>query len=519
LAEFWFDEEAAERAENFFPLFLKHYQGPKAGEPFELLEWQRCVIRDIFGWKRDDGTRKYRTAYIEVPRKNGKSFFCAGIALYLLIADGEHGGQIYSAATTREQAALVYQMAAACVRADEDLRQCVKIRDSVKRMMHPKSESFYRAIAADAAGSHGFNAHGIIFDELHAQPTRELWDVLQTSTGARRQPLTVAITTAGHDRNSICYELHNYAMSIINEMHVDDSFYPVIFGAAPHEDWTDETVWATANPSLGQAISIDYLRTEAEKAKTNPAYENTFRNLHLNQWTEQQKRIIPMHKWDECSDEIDTDKLQDADCYGGLDLSSTRDITALSLVRMVDGNAIIEPHFWMPEESIEGRLGYERGTIERFIELGHIEATPGSEIDAIYLADRLTEILTESNAICVGYDPWNATALIQLLAERGLPEKLFKKLPQTFSTYNEPFKRFVGMVAAGKIRHNQNQVLRWMASNTAHREDASGNIRPDKGRSAEKIDGICATLMAMSLQITNVNESSDFVGSGSLFTL
>lgn len=519
LGEFYYDSEAGEKAVEFFPLFLKHYQGPLAGQPFELLDWQKVVVRDLFGWKRADGTRKYRTAYIEVPRKNGKSMWAAGIALYLLVADGEQGGQIYSAATTREQASLVYQMAAACVRADDDLSSCIKVRDSVKRMMHPKSNSFYRAIAADAAGSHGFNAHGIIFDEVHQQPDRELWDVLQTSTGARRQPLTLAITTAGHDRSSICYELHQYAKSIIAGLHTDESFYPVIFGADPDEDWTDPEVWAKANPSLGHAVSVDYLQTECDKAKQNPAYENTFRNLHLNQWTEQQHRIIPMADWDTCGQEFSPSDLLGTPCYAGLDLASTRDVTALTLVWNREGTYYVKPYFWMPERAVDNRAGYDRATVQNFIDKGVIETTAGEEVNVYALANRLVDLIGEHQVTGLGFDPWNATALMQQLQDQGVPGDILVKLPQTFSTYNEPFKKLVGLVASHKVCHGGNEVLRWMASNTAHKEDPSGNIRPDKGRSGDKIDGICALLMGMALELNNINSAADYIGSGELFTL
>lgn len=508
---YWYDEDAAERAVSFFPDCLIHVKGSLANQPFELLEWQKQIVRDLFGWKRPDGTRLYRKAYIEVPRKNGKSTFAAGLAIYLLLCDAEDGAEIYSAASTRDQASLVYSMAAEMLRKSKLLSSHVKIRDSVKRIIHPKSGSFYRAIAADADSAHGFNAHGIIFDEVHTQPDRELWDVLDTSTGARKQPLTIAITTAGHDKTSICYELHKYAKAVRDEKVIDESFYPVIYGADFDDDWRSEEVWAKANPCLGVAVSVDYLREQAARAEENPAFENTFRRLHLNQWTEQENRIIPMHKWDECINEYTAADLAGRVCYGGLDLSSTRDVTAFCLVFPDDdGGFRILPHFWIPEENIDQRAGQDQRMIRNFAERGFVALTRGNEVDVAELSEGIIDICSEHECVHIGFDPWNSTGVTQRLKELGMPEHVLVKMPQSFGTYNEPFKKLLTFLGNGKFRHDGNEVLRWMASNTTHREDASGNIRPDKGKSAEKIDGVCAMLMGLSLAITFGGDASAY---------
>ncbi len=514
--EFWFDEEAASRAASFFPDCLTHVKGSKAGKPLELHESHAKIVRDLFGWKRSDGTRRYRKAYIEIPRKNAKSTLAAGIAIYLLLCDAEPGAEIYSAARDREQAGLVYQMASQMLRKNDMLAKHVTIRDSTKRILHKKSNSFYRVISADAQGAHGFNASGIIFDEVHTQPTRDLWDTLDTSTGARRQPLTFAITTAGHDRSSICWELHQYATAVLSGAISDPSFYPVLFAADPEDDWRSEDTWRKANPLLGEAVSLDYLREQCKRAEENPAFENTFRQLHLNQWTEQAKRIVSMIQWDKCSHEIDITQYYGRPCFAGLDLSSTRDVTALTLVFPEDdGGVTVFPWFWLPEEAVSQRAGQDQRMIRAFAARGDVETTSGNEVDVQELSERITEICQQFDVQAIGFDPWNATGVTQKLKELGMPDSLLVKMPQSFSTYNEPFKRLLSMLGSGKFRHDGNQVLRWMAANLSHKEDSSGNIRPDKGKSAEKIDGICATLMGLALATQHAVGVSAYSSTGS----
>jgi len=497
---FEFDPTAAQNAVDFFPDCLVHVKGAMANQPFSLLDWQAKIVRDLFGWKRPDGSRRYRKSYIEIPRKNGKSTFAAGLAIYLLLCDNEQGAEVYSAASTRDQASLVYSMAAEMIRKSPFLSKRVLVRNSQKRVICEDTNSFYRAIAAEADAAHGFNAHGIIFDEVHTQPDRELWDVLDTSTGARQQPLTIAITTAGHDRSSICWELHQHAKAVQDGAIQDDSFYPVIFGADVNDDWRDETVWEKANPCLDVAVSRDYLREQTARAEENPAFENTFRRLHLNQWTEQESRIIQMAKWDDCSESFEAESLHGRQCYGGLDLSSTRDVTAFVLVFPEDdGGATILPWFWIPEDNVDQRAGQDQRLIRNFASKGCVEMTDGNEVDVLYLADRIYEICQDFDVQHIGFDPWNAAGVTQLLKERGLPDHILLKMSQTFGTYNEPFKQMLSWLGNGKLRHDGNAVLRWMASNVAHKEDASGNIRPDKGKSAEKIDGVCAMLMGIGL--------------------
>ncbi len=356
-----YDARRGEGAVRFFERLLVHPSGSYAGKPFTLEEWQReDIIKPLFGTVKADGTRQYRIAYVELPRGNGKSTLAAGIANYLLFADGEAGAEVYGAACDRDQASIVFRTAADMVRQSPMLSRMCKIIDSTKRIIY--KNSFYRVIAADAAGSHGFNASGIIFDELHTQPNRDLWDVLLSSTGkaSRRHPLLFAITTAGFDRNSICWEQHEYAEKVLAGVIKDPSFFAYIAKAGDDEDWTDPATWRKANPGLGPMVKEDYLAAECKRAQETPAYENTFRRLHLNQWTRQETRWLPLHKWDECGGAIDVEGLKGKPCYAGLDLASTTDIAALVLVfPQTDDDGVttydVLPFFWIPEEAMRER--------------------------------------------------------------------------------------------------------------------------------------------------------------------
>ncbi|MGF7429594.1 terminase large subunit [Thermoanaerobacterium thermosaccharolyticum] len=493
-SNFWFDENAANRAVIFFERYLKHTKGKWAGAKFELMDWQKNdIIRPLFGWKRKDGTRKYRTAYIEIPRKNGKSTLSSGIALYLLFADNEYGAEIYSAAADREQAAIVFEIAKAMVEASPALKKRAKIYK--RSIVVPKTMSSYKVLSADAPTKHGLNAHGIIFDELHAQPNRELWDVLTTSTGAREQPLVVAITTAGYDKNSICWEQHDYARKVLDGIIDDPSFFAYMAAADENDDWRDPKTWKKANPGLGQTVKLEYLEQEAKKAEQIPAYQNTFRRLHLNQWTQQDERWLDMAAWDATAGVVNANKLIGHECYGGLDLASTTDIAALVLLFPMDnGNYHILPYFWIPEANMKERIIRDKVPYDAWARDGFIEATEGNVIDYGVIRKRINELGRIYNIKEIGHDPWNATQLSLELDGDG-----FTMVPirQGFASLSSPTKELMNLVLSKKIKHGGNPVLRWMADNMVVKQDPAGNIKPDKSKSTEKIDGIVALIMAI----------------------
>lgn len=490
-AAFWFDEGAAERAVSFFEKVLTHTKGEWAGQPLKLADWQADkIIRPLFGWKRADGTRRFRTAYIQIPRKAGKSTLAAGIALYLLLADGEPGAEVYSAAADRDQAAIVFEMAKQMADAAPAIRKRVQ---AFKRALTVSSTaSSYKVLSSEAYTKHGLSAHGIVVDEVHALPDRELWDVLTTSTGARRQPLTVAITTAGFDRHSLCYELYDYACKVRDGIIDAPAFLPVIYEAAPDDDWKAPATWRKAHPGLGVSVKEEYFAAECEKAKQLPSYENTFKRLLLNVWTEQDTRWMPMDQWDACGYALPD--LAGRPCYAGLDLSTTTDITALVLAFPVGPTTHLLPFFWVPQEGIHKRARRDRVPYDVWQREGHIEATEGNVVDYDLIRKRINELAAKYQIKEIALDRWNATQLSTQLAGDGFEMIAFG---QGFASMTAPTKELEKRVLGRQINHGKNPVLRWMASNVSVNTDPAGNIKPDKAKSTERIDGIVAALMAL----------------------
>ena len=506
MSEYWFDRRAADVAVAFFERLLVHVKGEWAGQPFALLPWQKKIVRDIFGWKRADGTRRYRTVYIEVPRKNGKSNLAAGLALYMLFLDDEPGAEIYSAAADTDQAAIVFDLAKQMVEASPALSARSEVYK--RSIVVPATNSVYRVVSADAYTKHGFNAHGVVFDELHAQPNRELWDVLTTATGARRQPLVIAITTAGYDRESICWEQHEYARKVAEGIIEDDSFYPAIWAADEEDDWLDEEVWKKANPSLGHTLKWEYLRGEARRAEQSPAYQNTFRRLHLNQWTQQETRWLPMEAWNACAHEVDEEALAGQVCYGGLDLASSVDIAAFEIVfppKEEGGLWRVVSRFWIPEENIIERARRDRVPYDAWVRDGYITATPGNVIDYAFIMAEIERLGEVYDIREIAFDRWGAVQISTALEERGFTMVQFG---QGLRSMSPPTKELLRMVLDGKLAHGGHPVLRWMADNMVVDTDPAGNVKPNKKKSREKIDGMVALIMALDRATRHQNSGS-----------
>ena len=482
-----------EQVRQFFAKCLTHHKGEMAGKPFRLSDWQYDdIINPLFNTKNPDGTRQYRTCFIEVPRKNGKSTLAAGLALYLLFADGEQGAEVVSAAADREQAAIVFDLAKQMVEASPVLsKRCTLYR----RHIETRGGSTYKVISADAYSKHGMNLSGIIFDEVHAQPDRELWDVLTTATGARRQPLTFAITTAGYDRTSLCYELHTYADNIKNGLVHDPTFLPIIYAADESDDWAAEATWRKANPGYGVSIKPEYFANAVREAKILPAKEQTFRRLHLCQWTESETRWIAMDRWDASAGTVDANELQGRECFAGLDLSSTSDLTALSLVFPMDDNTYqVLPFFFAPESADGRRQRENKARLKKWQIEGNIELTPGDVIDYDRIRAKINEVANLYQIKEIAIDRWNATQLAVQLQGDGHNVILFG---QGFASMSSPTKEFEALILAKRFHHGGHPILRWMAGNVVIEQDAAGNIKASKKRSSEKIDGIVATVMGL----------------------
>lgn len=517
LPESRYDKKKADHAVAFIQN-LKHTKGKWDGKPFFLLPWQEQIVRDIFGIVNPEGKRQFRSAYIEIPKKNGKSELAAAIALYLLYGDGEASAEVYSCANDRSQASIVFDVAKRMVEKSPALLKRSKIAAATKRIVNYRNAGFYQVLSAETGTKHGLNISGLVFDEIHAQPNRKLYDVMTKGSGdAREQPLFFIITTAGTDKESICYELHTKALDIMNGRKIDHSFYPVIYGLSDEDDWNDEANWYKANPSLGYTISIDRVRDAYRDALENPAEENVFKQLRLNIWTNSTVVWIPEHIYERGNLPINPAELEGRDCYAGLDLSSTSDITALVLVfppRTENEKYIVLPFFWLPEETLELRCRRDHVLYDVWQRQGYILTTEGNVIHYGFI-ERFIERLGEKyHIIEIAYDRWNATQMVQNLEDMG-----FTMVPfgQGFKDMSPPSKELYKLLMEGNINHGGNPVLKWMAQNVVMRQDPAGNIKPDKERSVEKIDGIVALIMGLDRCIRSAPATSVYDERGILF--
>jgi len=496
--DYYFDKEAADRIVRFYSKELRHLKGECAGQHFELEPWQAKILRRVFGWKHKvTHLRKYRVLYIEIPRKNGKSALGSGLALYMLDADNEPGAEVVSAAADKEQAALVFDAAKEMVLANYKLSS--RIKPFRRSMVVYQTGSTYKVLSSEVKNKHGTNLSAIIADEVHAMPSRDLLDVLTSSMAYRAQPLTALLTTAGFDRNSICWEYHDYAKRVHEGVVEDPAFYGVIFAASPDDDWKDEKVWKKANPNWGVSVRPEFLREEFKKAREIPAYENTFKRLHLNIWTEQDSRWMPIELWDSCAGGFTAESLKGQTCFGGLDLSTTTDLAALNLLFPQPGGRFKTlSYFFAPEDTIRRRSQKDRVPYDQWTREGFIEKTPGAICDYDFIRRRLNELRDIFNIEEVAIDPWNATQLATQLEGDDFTICFTR---QGFGSLSAPTKELSALILGHKIEHNNNPVMRWCVRNIAIEQDAAGNIKPSKKRSKDRIDGIAALINGLSRAI------------------
>lgn len=491
---------------------LSHTKGIWAGKPFRLLDWQEQIIRDLFGIIKPDGYRQFNTAYIEIPKKNGKSELAAAVALLLCCGDSEQRAEIYGCAADRGQATIVFDVAADMVRMCPALNKRCKILTSQKRIIFTPTNSFYQVLSAEAYSKHGFNIHGVVFDELHTQPNRKLFDVMTKGSGdARMQPLYFLITTAGTDTNSICFETHQKAVDILEGRKIDKTFYPVIYGAKEDEDWTDPKVWLKSNPSLGSTIGMDKVQAACDSAKQNPGEENSFRQLRLNQWVKQAVRWMPMERWDACTIPVNEEDLEGRICYGGLDLSSTTDLTSFCLVfppKDEEEPYYVLPYFWVPEDTLNLRVKRDHVPYDVWERHGFIKTTEGNVVHYGFIEKFIESLGERFNIREIAFDRWGAVQMVQNLENMG-----FTVVPmgQGFASMSPPTKELMKLTLERKLAHGGHPVLRWNMDNIFIRTDPAGNIKADKSKSTEKIDGVIACIMALDRAIRCGNETSESV--------
>ena len=495
LAELLAGKTGAARAIAFIE-HLTHGKGEQAGRPFLLEPFQRRIVEDLFGTLDDIGRRRYREALLMLPRKQGKTTLAAALGLFGTYC-GEMGGQVVCAATSRDQAGLLFGAAADFVEASPILRARSVISRPKKTIKDSATNSTFRALSADAPTAHGLDLNMWIYDELHAAPNGELYDVLRTATGARQQPLGIVISTAGYDKLSPLGRLYEHAKRVLTDPAIDPSFYAAIFEADPGDDWTAESTWRKANPALGVFRSLEEMRQACERAKQIPAQAEAFRRLYLNRWGAAETRWLEMSEWDACGASIPDEELAEYPAYGGLDLSATTDLTAFVLAWPVGELIAVRPWFWIPEDGIRERERRDRVPYREWIEKGFVETTPGAAIDQRFIARRVAQICGNWTVRMIGYDRWGAAAVEQDLRAEGLE---VVEIRMGYSGLSAPTKELQRRTLRHQIRHGGNPVLRWNLDSLTVTQDPMGNIRPvkvDRLKSNRRIDGAVALILGL----------------------
>ena len=521
-----FDQNKAEHAIKFIRN-LKHTKGRWKGVPFALMDWQEKALREIFGTVKDDGFRQYTTAYIEIPKKMGKSETGAGVALYCLAADGEHAAEVYGCAADRQQASIVFDVAVDMVDQNPALKKSIKPILSQKRLVYMPTKSFYQVLSAESYSKHGFNVHAVIFDELHAQPNRGLFDVMTEGSGdARTQPLYFIITTAGDDpdRTSIGWEMHEFAQKIITGDKKDPTFYAMLYGidrdnkriwtgqeykAVDEIDWEDEKVWLEVNPSINHTVDFGKVKDQFTRAQGNPAREKNFRWLRLNSWEKLKlQKWLGVDFWDLCKGQVKTENLYGRSCYGGLDLSSKIDMTSFVLLFPPDDvfkKWAVLSWFWLPEDNIAERVEKDQVPYDRWVQEGYLQTTPGNVIDYQFIEEFIIKLADKYDIQEIGYDPWNAMQTAIRLEDEGLTPV---EVRQGYKSMSPPMKEIEQLTMGKKIQHDGHPVLRWNIGNVEVKIDENENVRPVKGKGTERIDGLVAMINAMNRAMLNEDTES-----------
>lgn len=518
-SKYYFDEKAAYGVVNFIEKHCRHIKGEWAigqNPLIKLEEWQKeDIIYPLFGIKdKITKQRRFKYAYIELPRKNAKSTILAALIIVMLLFDNDPGAELYSAAASRDQAKIVFDLVKKMVQKDPLLSERIQLFQNAVIF----GDKSYKATSADVNTNHGGSSNFICFDELHAQPDRHLFDVLQTSMAAKDQPLFVMITTAGYDLNSICFEQHEYALKVRDGIIKDDRYLPVIYAASPEDDPFIEATWIKANPNYGVSVKKAYIQEQAEKAKQNAAYLNTFLRLHLNVWTSVDVVWITDEMWQKCGSSFKKEDLLGEPCYGGLDLSSKSDITAFSLIfppseREFEPNKFITLNwFWLPEEKGADSADKNNNNYLQWLKDGWIEETAGNVIDYDYIQERIETICSQYSIQQFAYDPYNSTQIVAKLEEKGLPMVAFR---QGFVSMNFPTLEFEVKIGRKEILHDNNPVLRWMVSNGVLKSDSGGKLfKVQKNQPHQKIDGLVTNIMALGLALAGeTNEDGSYMDS------
>lgn len=492
---FYLDTKAGEKAINFIQK-LKHTKGKWAGKFLLLEPWQKFIVFNLFAWRKADGTRRFRYAYVEVARKNGKTALAAGIALYMLFAEKEPRAEVYSVATVKDQAKLCFNDSVAIVKQTSLSQRMRVFRDSI---LYEQLGAYFKPLSSDDGIHDGYSPYCVIVDEYHAHKDNGMLDVMRSGMAARTQPLVFIITTAGFNKNYPCYAYRQNAKNVMNGIVEDDSLFAIIFEMDAEDDWTDPQCWAKANPNLGISVDYEYLAGEVKDAQNRPEAVRGVKTKNLNMWVDAETTWILDEMWQKCSGSLTLADVEGCKCWGGLDLSNISDITAFVLLFEIDDKLALVPKFWIPEDKLQEKIAKENVGFAEWVQKGYVTVTPGNILDYDFVKADIMNLAEKYDVSSIAYDRWNSSQTIIQLQDEGLEMSPFG---QGYGSMSAPSKEFEKMVLAGKIEHFGNPVLRWMLASTAIQTDPAGNIKPDKRKSSQKIDGIVASIMALGEMMT-----------------
>ena len=498
----YFDRKAAQRAISFIEK-LKHTKGKWAGQRFKLEPWQQFILWNIFGWMKADGTRRFRYVYVEIARKNGKTALSAGIGLYMLFADGEARPEVYSAATVKDQARICFSDAVEIVKKTDLKNYLSPYRNSI---VYELKGGTMKPLSSDYGTHDGLNPSCGIIDEFHAHKDSGMFDVIKSAFGARRQPLMFIITTAGFNKNGACYAYRSNVIKVLQGINEDDSLFGIIYTLDSKEEWDNPKMWIKSNPNLGVSVFPEYLSDQVNDAKNRPEAVRNVMTKNVNLWVDAEKTWILDDMWQKCIGSTERESLRGCQCWGGLDLSNVSDITAFVLLFHENERFQLLPFFWIPEEKMLEKIRKENINYDKWVQQGYVKVTAGNVLDYDFVKDDILQIVEEFDFQSTAYDRWNASQTIIDLQNEGMECSPFG---QGYGSMGAPTKEFEKIVLTQKLEHFGNPVLRWMMSSTVVKTDPAGNIKPDKEKSVQKIDGIVASIMALGEWMTVQSEEDN----------
>jgi phage terminase large subunit-like protein len=515
---YWFDKKKAAAVIEWVSTYCRHYKGALAKQPLELLPWQQFIYWQLFGWKDKNNNRRFKYVYVEVPKKNGKTTgFLAPIGIFMLVGDGEPGPEVYFAAGSRDQANIAFKDVRAMIQASPELKACLQ---PYLREIRPAkgSESLgidqnitCMPVSSEAGNLDGKNVHSSNIDELHNHTSDEVFNIMSSGMISREQPIQFTITTAGFNKYSFCYQYRENMIKILSQVLEDDSTLCVIYTVDEKDDWQDETSWIKANPSIGKGKDIERMRQEyRQKLQQGSRGIVEFKTKQLNIWEDSAEQWIPDKKVKQCI--LSSAKWPDltgVPSYGGLDLASTRDITAFATVTRHGGKIYARLDYWLPSDTLEERQAVnEKHTYIQFSKKGLIHITPGNVTDYESVRQRISEIAMDRNLQSVGYDKFNATHLVSNLDSDGI---MTNEVRQGYMAFNYPTKQLEKLILSGEIVLDDDPVIRWMFTNVELEKDSLGNIRPSKKKAEKKIDGVVALIMAISELFRSETEQGSMI--------